>query len=284
MGSLMKHPRRSSVLLARLIVLAACCLVSAPTATAQFDATTVHYRFLPRHSILNETGGFYPRDIDYRVFGTFDWRDTTRIPFADGFISFRNVDAWASHPILAYVLDLDRVLGLSNLTGYQLPVMSPFDVYKFEGKTDDESSVELYATVIGPWLRLRGGTTPPPGSADFFVYNLQAVARRTPFADFNDSSTVEADDLTKWSGGFGTSPTVSDTSPFGDANNDLLVDGTDFLTWQRQLGEAAPPVAALDAAMDAALASLSAAVAPVPEPGSLAIFCVAALVFTVRRR
>jgi len=121
-----------------------------------------HYRFLPRLSVLNESGGIFPRDIDYRVFGTFDWRDTTVNPVADGFISFDNVEAWASHPILAYVLDVDEVMGLSNLAGYQLPVLAPFDVYHFTGRTDDASSVELFASVIGPWLRMRGQTTPPP--------------------------------------------------------------------------------------------------------------------------
>jgi hypothetical protein len=274
---------RSSYVLA-LVIAAGIGACFTPDVTAQDLRVSTHYRFLPRHSLLNETGGIFPRDIDYRVFGTFDFVDTTRIPFADGFVSFRNVEAWASHPILAYVLPLNQVLNLEGLSGYQLPVEGPFDMFKFEGKTQDGSSVDLFATQFGPWLRLRGETTPPPGSADMFEYKLSAVARQTPFADFNDNDQVDGGDLTKWTGGFGTTPGGTSSLQSGDSNGDNLVDGTDFLTWQRQLGEA-PPIAALDAAMDAALASLTVSVAAVPEPGSIALAGIGmALIAAVRRR
>jgi hypothetical protein len=256
-------------------------------AGAQDLERSAHYRFLPRHSVLNESGGIYPRDVDFRVMGTFDFE--RRIGPTDVWppqyeYKFDDVDAWASHPILAYVLPLNQVLNLEGLIGRQLPVASPYDVFKFEGKTQDGSSVDLYATQIGPWLRLRGGTTPPPGSADFFEYKLSAVARRTPFADFNDNDAVDADDLTKWMGGFGSTPSGSNAPQFGDSNGDQQVDGTDFLAWQQQIGET-PPIAALDAAMDAALASLAVSVAAVPEPGSLALAGVGiALMAAARRR
>jgi hypothetical protein len=282
----MKRFSRSS--LAFLLVLAAgigICLAGA--ANAQDGERSIHYRFLPRHSVLNETGGIYPRDINYRVSGEFDFE--RRLGPTDVWppqyeYKFDDVDAWAAHPILAYVLPLNQVLNLEGLTGRQLPVAGLYDVVKFEGKTQDESSVELYATKIGPWLRLRGHTTPPPGSADFFEYKLSAVARQAPYADFNDNDTVEADDLAKWTGGFGSTPIGPSGLQLGDSNGDHLVDGTDFLTWQRQLGEA-PPIAALDAAMDAALASLAVSVAAVPEPGSIALAGIGmALIAAIRRR
>jgi len=78
------------------------------------------------------------------------------------------------------------------------PVAAPFDVYQFDGTTQDGSSVKLIAAEIGPWLRLRGETTPPPGSADFFSYELRAVARRVPFADFTQDDAVDRADLEKW--------------------------------------------------------------------------------------
>jgi hypothetical protein len=265
------------------------CLVAAVTfaegALAHDFPTELrrHYRFLPRRSILNETGGIYPRDIDYRVFGTFDWRDTTVNPVADGFVSFDNVEAWASHPILAYVLNLNNVLGMEHLVGYQLPVMAPFDVYKFRGKSADGSAVELYASVIGPWLHLRGGTTPPPGSADFFVYHLRATARERPFADFNGDDVVASDDLARWENGFGSSTTLSNSAPLGDANDDKVVDGGDFLLWQTQLGVAPPSDAEFDAAIAAAIASEASALA-VPEPGSAWLLAVGGGLMMLRRR
>lgn len=280
--------RFSSSSVAFFLVLAAAfgfCLAGA--ANAQEGERSTHYRFLPRYSVLNESGGIFPRDTDFRVYGEFDFErrfGPTDVWPPQYEYKFDDVDAWASHPILAYVLPLNQVLNLEGLTGRQLPVASPFDVFKFEGKTQDGSSVDLYATQIGPWLRLRGKTTPPPGSADFFEYKLSAVARQTPFADFNDNDQVDGSDLTRWTGGFGTRPGGTSSLQSGDANGDNLVDGADFLTWQRQLGET-PPIAALDAAMDAALASLTVSVAAVPEPSSLAMLGVGvALIAAVRRR
>jgi hypothetical protein len=282
----MKRFSRSS--LALLVVLAAGFGFSlAAAADAQDLERSTHYRFLPRHSVLNESGGIYPRDTDFRVYGEFDFE--RRIGPTDVWppqyeYKFDDVNAWASHPILAYVLPLNHVLNLEGLTGRQLPVAGPYNMFKFEGKTQDGSSVDLYATQIGPWLRLRGATTPPPGSADFFEYKLSAVARQTPFADFNENDAVDGGDLTKWTGGFGPTPSGTNALQLGDSNGDQHVDGTDFLTWQRQLGET-PPIAALDAAMDAALASLNVTAAVVPEPGSLAILGVGmALIVVARRR
>jgi hypothetical protein len=280
-----RFSRLSTALVFFLAAGAGACLST--DAGAQDVERSAHYRFLPRHSVLNESGGIYPRDVDFRVMGTFDFE--RRLGPTDVWppqyeYKFDDVDAWASHPILAYVLPLNQVLNLEGLTGRQLPVASPYDVFKFEGKTQDGSSVDLYATQIGPWLRLRGQTTPPPGSADFFEYKLSAVARRTPFADFNDNDQVDGGDLMKWTGGFGSTPSGSNGPQFGDSNGDQRVDGTDFLTWQQQVGET-PPIAALDAAMDAALATLAVSVAAVPEPSSLGIFVAGlAMIAAARRR
>lgn len=52
-------------------------------------------------------------------------------------------------------------------------------------------------------------------------------------ADFNDSGTVDAADLTHWQTGFGAANGAEPTQ--GDANGDQKVDGVDFLIWQRQL-------------------------------------------------
>jgi hypothetical protein len=235
--------------------------------------------------MLHESGGIYPREVDFRVLGTFDL--VTELGPTDVWppmyvAKFDDVEAWAKHPILAYVLPLNQVLNLEGLHGYQLPVEAPFDLFKFEGKTQDGSAVDLYASIKGPWLRLRGGTTPPPGSADFLEYTINAIARETPFADFDANVVVDEADLTSWTRFFGRN--IGAAPSMGDADDDGVIDGADFLAWQQQLGEPEPPMAELDAAMDAALAHLNATVAAVPEPIAMAMFAIAMLTAVSRRR
>jgi hypothetical protein len=59
------------------------------------------------------------------------------------------------------------------------------------------------------------------------------------------------------------------------------VDGRDFIIWQRQAGEAAPPLASLEAASAAAQASL-AAVSAVPEPGTMLLVGIATMILIGR--
>lgn len=267
-------------------------IVAAFAATSQSQTISVdHYRFLPRLSVLNQSGGIGGFDVDFRVMGKFDFTvelGPTDVWPPQHVAKFSNVDAWASHPILAYVLPLDQTLNLSGLTGWQLPVAAPFDVYRFDGTTQDGSSVKLIAAEIGPWLHLRGETTPPPGSADYFEYELKAVARRTPFADFTQDDAVDNADLARWSSRFGLKATALEGLAQGDANEDGVADGADFLQWQRQAGEVAPALASLDAMVDAALATLAAAetpsIAAVPEPTTLGLGVCGISVVLLRRR
>ena len=236
---------------------------------------TSHWRFL-RSSTLRETGGFAGVDVTYRVLGTYDFVKAIAPPPADGaYAKFTNVDAWAAHPILAYVRPLDQVLNLSGLKGIQLPVAAPFDVFQFTGTTDDGSSVNILVSDLGRWMYLRGGTTPPAGSADFFSYELRAVARRRPFADFTADDLVDGQDLAQWAGRFGASSVGGGLDQPGDADGDGVVDGADLLTWQQQAGETPPDMAMLDAAIDAAIAP---ALASVPEPGSAALLAAAGVI------
>jgi len=79
-------------------------------------------------------------------------------------------------------------------------------------------------------------------------------------ADYDEDGDVDSADLDRWEMNFGLASGAAHTQ--GDGDDDGDVDGADFLTWQRQLG-GAPPVVARAAA--------------VPEPTSLAMFCIAAL-------
>jgi len=259
----------------RLVVwaffLSAVAIEMAGVARATHPDIQRHYRFLPRHSVLHQTHpNLEAPDIEYQVYGNFDLvighdRDDYTVHNAAW---FTNVRAWFANPLTgAPPRSLDPVLNLSGLKGRQLPVASIFDVYKFEGATASGSDVDLFASLIGPWIYLRGGTTPPPDHADY-VYTIQAIARTRPFADFNDDGVVDSDDIHVWADHLGASPSVDDAVHLGDANGDHFVAGGDFLAWQQQAGETPPPVADFEASIAAAMAS---AAGTVPEPASLTL-------------
>jgi hypothetical protein len=228
-----------------------------------------HYRILPRYSVLRETGGFAGVDNRYRLMGKYDLlHNIGGTPRA----RFENAEVWGSPisdgPVIAIVLDVDELLNLEELKGEQLPVAAPFDVYKFTGNMDDGSSVNLFASVIGPWMYLRGSTEPPPGSADFFEYQIKALARSPrPFADLNDDGNVDAADF------------IISRKNATAADPDVA----NYADWVQQFGESAPDVDAMDAALSAAVGSGSAA-STVPEPASLGLALLAAAIFAILRR
>jgi hypothetical protein len=230
-----------------------------------------HYRVVPRQSILHQTGGIAGRDLSYRLLGKYDFFAGVATNTGP---SFENAEIWGS-PIgsplaAAYVIDVDRILNLEGLKGEQLPVLSPFDVYRFRGLTSDGSSIELFASVFGPWMYVRGGTQPPPSSADYFKYQLQMTARNGPFADFNGDGVVDSADyalLRK-----------------GAANTDGLTAGASLADWRQQFGETVPDMAALDAMLSAAVES-SMTTGSIPEPACITLIsCGALLLVCLRRR
>jgi hypothetical protein len=238
---------------------------NAASVRAQAPDILEHFRLIPRLSVLHETGGIAGVDNRYRLIGMFDLARTREWT---GDVSFENAEVWGNiispFPTPAIVTDVDELLNLEGLDGEQLPVGGPFDAYRFTGTIADGSRIDLFATQIGPWLGLRGFTTPPPGSADFFEYDLRAVARRRPVADFNDDGVVDGRDLAAWAAGDGA---LLESRPGS---------GADFLAWQRQLGEQAP-FAALDAALSAAIASTKPSLTAVPEPAALVLVAFACL-------
>jgi len=213
-----------------------------------------HYRILPRFSTLHQTGGFAGFDLRYRLMGWYDLQHGAQPPSR---ASFENADIWGNiisdGPVPAIVADVDEILNLEGLKGEQLPVAAPFDVYRFTGETADGSSVNLFASVMGPWMYVRGGTQPPPGSADFFEYQIRMLARSRPFADFNDDGRVDGADFVL--------ARKADSSGAGLAD------------WRQQFGESVPDVAAMDRQLSAAVGSGS----TIPEPTTLAMLAIGAL-------
>lgn len=257
-----------------LAVLVVECLATQRSIAQDPAAILDHYRLVPRLSTLHQTGGFAGFDLHYRLLGDYGFRHGTGSTTSAKFV---DAEIWGSiisdGPTPAYVIDVDQILNLEGLQGKALPVAAPFDVYQFQGKTSDGSSVNLLASVLGRWMYLRGETQPPPGSADYFAYQLRALARSGPFADMNSDGVVDASDyaLLRKSGSAGG----SDVSA-----------GASFADWRQQFGETVPDVVAMDAMLNAALGS-GVAVSSVPEPAclGLAIFgCVFFGTWRHRRR
>jgi hypothetical protein len=242
-------------------------LATTSRAVAQFGlpSTANHYAFLPRQSELHRSGGFTGFEVDYRVRGDFDFM-IQQSPLAVYppvyYAKFVNPEV-IGYGFTNAIVDVDRVLNLAGITGGQTLYPHRPNLFHFVGTTPDKSTVELNAILRGPWLYLRGGTTPPEGSADYFQYDIRAVARRTPIADVDDNGVVDAADLQAL------------------ASNASISGGT-LLEWQRQLGETPPSLESLDAELDAALAGAAGAV---PEPSSLGLLAIAAItVGSARRR
>jgi hypothetical protein len=104
-----------------------------------------------------------------------------------------------------------------------------------------------------------------PGLSFDVIYNPQSVVLAVSSAltaDFNDDGRVDAADLAQWQSAYGA-------NVLGDADADGDTDGDDFLAWQRQLGSTLPAISGADA---------------VPEPGSAALWALAAALLVRARR
>jgi hypothetical protein len=232
------------------------------------------YRFAPRVSTIVPIAN---PDHELNVYGTFDfirgWDYRDDPPSIVRYADFENVRAWAQNPLsLAPSLDVDGIFNLSGLQGVELPTASIFEVSKFDGKNLAGDQVELFVSVLGRWLYLRGDARfadqPERG------WRVNALARQRPFADFDEDGDVDADDLTAWKDRAGL------WTGLNDADGDDFQTGADFLYWQQQLGETPPSPAAFEAAINAALAASAAAV---PEPAALTIVAALALLASASR-
>ena len=129
------------------------------------------YIFWPEQSMVIQTGGIAGVNGAYILTGQFQ----LTIDFGAGKARFSNVEARAtdySEPV--HKLDPNDVFNLTGLTG----TIRKDGSIQFTGRTADESTVLLYITLSEERISLKGQTTPPPNSADFFIFDLDAVAKR----------------------------------------------------------------------------------------------------------
>jgi hypothetical protein len=230
------------------------------------------YHILPRHSLLHQTGGFAGVNEFYRLRGDYDlhvgWDYGTEPPTLDPFARFvdPNItgrDITPSHFDFGEI-DVDDLLNLTELEGELLPLGAPFDVYEFTGEGDSGERIRLLGVQRGAWMYVRGQMTAPPGSADFFEYQVRWVARQGQWADYNGDGRVDAADYTV----------------MRDSNSLAAVD---MSMWRSQFGEE-PDMAMLESMMDTAAGSLAFTAGSVPEPGTCVLLVVSVGVVAFRYR
>jgi len=139
-------------------------------ASKSLNETSI-YIFWPEQSMLIQTGGIASVNWTYTLAGQFQ----LTVDYGTGKAWLSDVDATAtdySEPVRK--LDPNDVFNLTGLTG----TISRNGSIEFTGQTADESKVLLYLTLSDEWISLKGQTTPPPNSADFFIFELDAVAKR----------------------------------------------------------------------------------------------------------
>jgi rhodanese-related sulfurtransferase len=134
-------------------------------------AETNTYVFLPGQSTVAQTGGIAGVHWTYSVEGLFQ---LTVEPNA-GTASFAHVDANATDDSqLQRTLDPKEVFNMTTLVGAVLDDTT----ISFTGKADDGSDVLITVRNEDDLAYLVGETIPPPNSADFFLFSLDAVAQR----------------------------------------------------------------------------------------------------------
>lgn len=263
----------------RLVIALSCVLAGWASVRAQdlgWGAT--QFRIVSKQSVLHRTGGFAGVSERLQLSGKFDLQILPPAVYPP-LVAFNNAEVWGSlisdlpHP--AIVEDVDELLNLEELNGRQLPTMGPYTTYEFHGKLDDGSTIKLAAAKFGPWMYIRGASTPPPGGADFFEYQLRMVARSQPFADLNEDGVVDAADYTL----------LRDSPAGGAASSDSIAAGADFDLWKQQFGKSVPDFSEFDAMFDATAGGTSLAASAAPEPSALVLLLlVSATAIGVRRR
>jgi hypothetical protein len=135
------------------------------------SAQTSTYVFLTEQSKVVKVGGFAGVHETYPIEGQFG----LSVDFDAGTALFSQVDAnLIDESGLLYERSLGATFNMAELLG----TIVDDTIIDFVGKTADgmESTILLTLTFRDDSAHLTGRTVPPPNSADFFIYELDAVA------------------------------------------------------------------------------------------------------------
>ena len=153
-----------------LICLSGWALV-ATGGSVQAAAQNSRYVFQPGQGTVVQTGGFAGVHWTYSVTGQF----LLAVDRAAGTASFVQVDANAvDDSPYKRTLDVNQVFHMTSLLGTVVDDAT----LSFMGMADNGNLIQITATLQGEAIRLAGQTIPPAGSADYFVYSLDAIGQR----------------------------------------------------------------------------------------------------------
>lgn len=163
-----------------------------------FAANLVTYTFDPALSTVLQTGGFAGVHETLTVTGTF----SLGIDFLHQAVVFTEVDAALSGSIFCEGCTLNGVFNLTGLTG-RPAIDREGPIVLFEGPAEHGGVDNAVRVVLRPnpdlhTISLTGSVTPPPFTADFFSFNLDAVANLTDLVrpgDFNGDGVVDHLDI-----------------------------------------------------------------------------------------
>jgi len=158
----------SGKLMMFLLILLIGCIFSRPTI-----AETSVYVFGSDQSTVVKTGGFAGVHETYAVTGQFQ----LAVDSDAGVAFYETVDAnLADETGAEYGRNLEEIFNMTGLDG----IFINKTTIDFKGKTDDgtESDVRLMLSFMDGLAHLTGKTTPPPNSADMFIYDVNAVATK----------------------------------------------------------------------------------------------------------
>ena len=132
---------------------------------------TNRYIFLFDQSTLLQSGGIEDVNWTYAVEGQF----ILKVDFDACTALFDMIDANAVDNSPYKTLDPNKVFAITSLVGV---VLNDNETIEFTGQTSDQSSVYMTAAFQDDLLHIVAETVPPPDSADYFVFNLDAYAQR----------------------------------------------------------------------------------------------------------
>ncbi len=255
---------------ARMVLIAAAWLLAADVVADPPDILR-NYRFIPSRSTVHVTGGFAGFDWLLTVDGQFGlvtgyrYGSDGSVPTIAPYAQFVDVDAIlfeprAMAPMPVPGWDLDATLNLTGLEG----TFRDRGVLQFVGNEGQGWPIKLQATLDGRLLHLTGEND--PGCCDFFHYSVDAWAHLAPYSDFNLDGAVDQLDLDRFRNNYGLTGASFEQ---GDGNGDGAVDARDFMLWQSEVGMA---MGTND------YPGLSGALAAVPEPGTVLLLLLGAIV------
>jgi parallel beta-helix repeat protein len=129
------------------------------------------YTFVSEQSSIIRTGGIAGVRRTYILAGQF----RLTVDFGARKAWFSNVEATGTDESTPdRKLDPNEVFNLTALKG----TIDPNGLIRFTGQAADESDVVLDLTISEELVYLKGETIPPANSADYFIFNLDAVAQR----------------------------------------------------------------------------------------------------------